>query len=287
MKKHAQRPDNCLFYDESRPLAEQITDWPDVVHFHHAYHGELNKPFVCTEHTNAGGQQQYPKNTIFLSKSHARNHNGQAYVYNGLEWDEYGEPCFKNNKQYVHFLGKAKTRLKNLDGAAWVAKQTDKKMCVLGGRRIQLGKNGYCNLDFNLRFQGMVGGDKKFGLIKNSAALLFPVRWHEPFGLAITESLFLGTPVVGSNFGALPEIIATPEVGQVSDNYQDMLDALHSVESFDRKACHELARDVYNSDKMAQGYMHYYQQVINGEPVHQQAPYAEQSYKQPLPLGGK
>ena len=58
----------------------------------------------------------------------------------------------------------------------------------------------------------MVDASKKKVIIEQSKGLIFPVTWHEPFGLAITESFYFGAPVGGTPYGALPELVS-PEVG--------------------------------------------------------------------------
>ena len=284
MRPHDIRPEGTLYYDKKKSFNEQITDWPDVVHFHCAYLGELDKPFVCTEHANADRAKQYARNTIFISKRNAQNHHSDCYVYNGLDWREYGKPCFEPKGNYLHFLGKATVRHKNLAGAARIAKKANYKLSVLGGNRIEMGKKGYINFDLNLDFKGMVGGENKFNIIRNSRALLFPVRWHEPFGLAITESLFLGTPVIGTPFGSLPEIITEPKMGLLTTDYNEMVDALKNIDSFDRHLCHEMARDVFNADVMATQYQHLYEKVLNGHNLNDNAPYSTSSLLELQPV---
>ena len=58
----------------------------------------------------------------------------------------------------------------------------------------------------------MVGGQVKLDLLQGSRGLIFPVLWHEPFGLAVIESLYFGCPVYATPYGALPEL-APPATG--------------------------------------------------------------------------
>lgn len=44
-------------------------------------------------------------------------------------------------------------------------------------------------------------------LMARSAVLLAPVKWEEPFGLAVAEAQMAGCPVAGYRRGALPEIV--------------------------------------------------------------------------------
>ena len=284
MRKHAVRPPNCVWYDKHKPFSEQIDEWPELVHFHCEYQDELHAPYVCTQHVNADEPRSYGRNSIFISKQHAENHHGECYVYNGLDWDDYGEPNLDKPLDYAHFLGKATARLKNLKGAAYVAKQANRRLYVLGGKRFELSKKGYVNFDRNLRFCGMVGGEEKVELMRNACAQLFPVRWPEPFGLAVIESLYLGTPVIASPFGSLPELLKHEEVGLAIDRYDEMIDALRNVQQFDRKRCHEYARDTYNSAAMARDYQACYERVMNGEALNPAEPYADRNLHEPLPI---
>jgi len=45
---------------------------------------------------------------------------------------------------------------------------------------------------------------------------VLPSMW-EPFGLVMIESLATGTPVVGANSGAIPEVISRPDIGRLFD----------------------------------------------------------------------
>lgn len=58
--------------------------------------------------------------------------------------------------------------------------------------------------------------NNRFRLVKeyqNSKLFLFPLKWEEPFGLTIAESLACGTPVVSYARGSLPEIVEDGKTG--------------------------------------------------------------------------
>lgn len=277
-------PSNARVIDTKLPLEEQIGSWPDIVHFHCPFDGKLNIPYVSTEHGNARGMREYGVNTIFLSQKHAQNHHAECYVYNGLDWQEYGEPKFSAPKDYFHFLGKASWPIKNLSGAIDIARASDVKLNVLGGSRVNFSRQFYCYLDRRLSFEGMVGGERKNQLIKHSQGLIFPVRWHEPFGLAIIESLYLGTPVFSTPYGALPEIISEVETGLLSSDYQELQQAIANVSHFNRNICHEVAVTQFSHHKMAQGYQVCYERVLAGEALNKSAPFSDENLHQLLPV---
>ena len=277
-------PENATVVDKNKTIKEQIGNWPDIVHFHRPFSGDMSVPYICTEHGNAEGKRNYDINTVFLSRKHASNHNADCFVYNGLDWGEYGAPELKRPKDYFHFLGKAIWPLKNLAGAVQLARTADVKMKILGGHRLNFKRQFYFYPDRKLSFEGMIGGEQKNQLIKHSQGLIFPVRWHEPFGLAIIESLYLGTPVFSTPFGSLPEIITEEEIGFLSDDYQSLSEAICNVKKFQRKTCHEYAKERFNNKNMALAYNSCYERVLDGENLNSQAPYSEQSLHQLLSI---
>lgn len=281
----ADLPKNATRFDATKSMREQIGSWPDIVHFHQPFTGELDVPYISTEHGNAEGPRSYGQNTVFLSARHAANHHAECYVHNGLDWTEYGQPHLGKAQNYFHFLGKAKWPIKNLSGAVAVSKQAKAKLHVLGGVRFSLSSRGfYFHPDLHLRFHGMVGGEQKNQLVRQSQGLIFPVRWHEPFGLAIIESLYLGAPVFATPYGAIPEIINRPDIGFLSTSYAELADAVQNIHKYDREACHQYAKNRFDHLTMAASYQQCYDKVIGGAVLNQIAPYSEQSWHQLLPV---
>ena len=265
-------PNNAKIASKKQSIQSQIDDWPDIVHFHRPFNGELHKPYICTEHGNAQKPSVYARNTVFLSRKHADNHGADCFVYNGLDWDEYGTPAFDKPRSYAIFLGKCNAPHKNMMGAINVAKVSKKQIWVLGGNRLNPKRKPPLIMSRHVKFCGMVGGETKNNIIKHAQALVFPVRWHEPFGLAVIESLYLGVPVIATPFGSLPEIINEPRVGLLSDSYATLSASLNDLSHCDRTACHELARDKFSGLQMHIAYQQCYEQVLDGTPLNRGEP---------------
>ncbi|MDH3531585.1 MAG: glycosyltransferase family 4 protein [Gammaproteobacteria bacterium] len=282
--KASSLPPNATVYRRDTPIDAQIGTWPDIVHFHFPYYDELDIPFVCTEHFNNDFERPYPSNTIFLSRKHADLNGADCFVYNGLDWSRYGEPNLTSPADYFHFIGKTRLATKNLRGAIDIAQLAGTKLRVLGGRRLKLGHGSYFYPERHVRFCGEIGGPKKHDIIRNSLGLICPVRWHEPFGLVIIESLFLGAPVFATPYGSLPELIEAPDIGFLSADRQELADAVRRVGEFDRRRCHEVARTKYGADTMAHNYMNCYERVINGEQLNARPPIASGAGLELLPF---
>ena len=256
--------------DTNRPWAEQIPDDVDIAHFQFNPHVELDRPYLVTEHGNARKPKPLPRNTVFLSRNHASRYGSAEYVYNGLDWEAYGPVDFERPRSRYHFLGKAAWSVKNVRGAIKVAKLAGVELDVLGGDRFQFKRGFRFTFSRQIHFHGMVGGEQKNSLLNGSRGLIFPVRWHEPFGLAIIESLYFGCPVFSTPYGSLPELV--PETcGFLSASASEMAEAVRT-NRFDPRACHAHVKQHFSVETMTRNYLTMYQRVLDGETLNAQPP---------------
>ncbi len=253
-----------ISFDSAKSLMEQIPDETDIVHLNFFPSEQITKPYVITMHGNVNDERRFDLNTIFVSANHAQRFGSNVFVHNGLDWDDYQKPSFNITRSSYHFLGNAAWRVKNVRGAINIIHQTkNEKLKVLGGTRLNFNMGFRCTLSPRIKFYGMIGGEKKYTLLNGSKGLLFPVRWHEPFGLAITESLYYGCPIFGTPYGSLPEIVKT-QVGFLSANSKELKYALENENHFSPTICHDYALENFNSKKMTLEYLEKYQAVLNG-----------------------
>jgi len=59
----------------------------------------------------------------------------------------------------------------------------------------------------HVQFMGELSGKDRLTFLQNAFVLLFPIRWHEPFGLVMPEAMACGTPVIATSIGSTPEIV--------------------------------------------------------------------------------
>ncbi len=262
---------NVIYFDNTIALNKQIPDNIDVVHLNSGVNELPTKPYVSTMHGNINVQTKVDKNTIFVSKNHAARYGSDCFVHNGLDPDDYGKPSLKNKKKYIHFLGDAAWRVKNVKGAINVASKAGINLKVIGGKRLNISQGFRLTLNFNTSFCGMIGGKQKNRILDESKGLLFPVRWHEPFGLAITESLYFGCPVFATPYGSLPEIV-NEQVGLLSNKSSELVDALKNIDSYSPTKCYEYVMEHFTSKQMAASYLKKYETVLNGHNLNQENP---------------
>ena len=264
-------------FDKNKKIMQQIPKKIDIIHFHSTPQEFIPVPYVVTIHGNGSLNEEFDINSIFVSKDHAKRHKAKSFVYNGFDWSHYGQPRLDNKRTYFHFFGKAAWRVKNLKGAIQVILNTPKeKLKVLGGHRINFNMGFRITVSPRIYFYGMVGDKKKIELLQGSKGLLFPVLWSEPMGLAIVESLYMGCPVFGTPYGSLPELINS-DIGFLSNNHEELVEAILNSDNYNRDACHEYARDNFNSKIMAEKYLEKYELVLNGHQLNEKKPKLIQS----------
>jgi glycosyltransferase involved in cell wall biosynthesis len=254
------------------PLESQIPDDIDLIHFQYPPDFEPPKPYVVTNHGNRNDNSPFPLNTVFVSKNHAERYGSSCFVYNGLNWDDYGKPDLTNQRKNFHFLGNAAWRVKNVKGAIKTVLRIPKEhLDVLGGNRLNLKMGLRFTPQLRIHFHGMVGGEKKYSYLRNSKGLIFPVLWHEPFGLAIIESLYFGCPVFATPYGSLQELVPD-RVGFLSNSSVELAENMKNADAFSKKQCHEWAAENFNANHMTNAYMALYEKVLNGDNLNSLAP---------------
>lgn len=265
-------------YDLTKTVEEQTPEDVDLVHFFYAFHESHSKPSVYTLEGNMGFGTTLPLNTIFVSRNHAERYGSSVFVHNGLDFDDYGEPGLANKRTYYHFLAKAAWRVKNLRGAIDIINAAGEKLVVAGGTRLNFKMGFRFTPYWNIRFRGMLGGEEKNEVLRHSKGLLFPVLWHEPFGIAITESLYFGCPVFGTPYGSLPELV-TEDVGFLSASKAELIEAIKS-KTFRPEACHEYAVKNFSAASMTTKYLQLYERALSGENLNPTHPTLQEEQKE-------
>ena len=118
------------------------------------------------------------------------------------------------------------------------------------------------NLNGNVTWRENVEGRDKAELLARAKALLFPIQWEEPFGLAMVEAMVSGTPVIASRRGAAPEIVEPGVTGFLADDVDGMVEAYGRLGEIDLARCAEEAARRFGPKQMADGYLDMYRRAI-------------------------
>jgi glycosyltransferase involved in cell wall biosynthesis len=113
-----------------------------------------------------------------------------------------------------------------------------------------------------ITYVGNMVGKRKMTFISEAKALLFPIDWDEPFGMAVIEALACGTPVIAMNRGAMPEIIQHGYNGFLANNEQEFAEYMRRVDEINPEDCRQSVEEFFSADAMAKAYVERYKEAI-------------------------
>ncbi|MDB5364296.1 MAG: glycosyl transferase family 1 [Rhodospirillales bacterium] len=116
-------------------------------------------------------------------------------------------------------------------------------------------------LDARRRYLGPAGVTTKRRLLAAARCLLITSEAEETSSLVAMEALAAGTPVVALRRGALPEIVQHGRTGLVADRLDELVEALHRIETIDGDTCRAEARARFGADRMVRDYLGLYAQL--------------------------
>ena len=231
------RHDIAAHFNALQDLVTECNDY-DIIHFHTdilhlPFLSRINVPSVTTIHTqpnknDARGFYSRFSNHPFVAlsdsqRAHVPDINWNSTVYNGVDFKKLSSSFRKEG--YLAYLGRI-----NPDKGVDVAVRT----AIAAGQKLLIGGKIDANhVDFFereivpfldhplIQFVGEVTEGDKARFLSGADALLFPIRWPEPFGLVMIEAMACGTPVVAFNAGSVPEIIDNHITGEIVDSEKD------------------------------------------------------------------
>ncbi|MQW88772.1 glycosyltransferase family 4 protein [Sinorhizobium saheli] len=116
----------------------------------------------------------------------------------------------------------------------------------------------------NVEFIGEIDERQKAEFLGNALALLFPIDWPEPFGLAMIEAMACGTPVVAFRCGSVPEVIDHGVSGFVVDSMEEALKAVEDIGRIDRRSVRATFERRFTARRMANDYLDIYHGLEGG-----------------------
>jgi glycosyltransferase involved in cell wall biosynthesis len=114
-----------------------------------------------------------------------------------------------------------------------------------------------------VEYLGSVGSDQRAAVLGGALALLHLIRFDEPFGLSMIESMACGTPVIAFNRGSIPEIIRNGETGFIVENIKGAASAVADIGEIDRNTCRADVETRFCSERMARDYIRVYRQILS------------------------
>jgi glycosyltransferase involved in cell wall biosynthesis len=164
------------------------------------------------------------------------------------------------------FLGRVE-EIKGPHLAIEIAKRSGRHLIIAGNvpddKRAWVEAHVFPHVDGErIRYIGAVDDMQKNELLGKAAAILMPILWDEPFGIVMAEAMACGTPVLGLNRGAVPEVVENGVTGFVHDSIDDLVDAVGQLSRIDRAACRARAKRLYSQDAVVDRYISVYEERV-------------------------
>lgn len=107
--------------------------------------------------------------------------------------------------------------------------------------------------------------EEKRYLYAKCKAYLFPVQYHESFGIVVAEAMACGTPCIVSNRGSMPEIIDNGLNGFVCQDLEHYENAIKTIDYIKPETCRIIANSKFNMIRVATDYVEVYKCAIRGD----------------------
>lgn len=250
------------------------------------------KPVVFTHHDPFNFMVRYksvfPKysqlNWLSLSLAQRKtmpiDTNWVDNIYHGLNPNDFAAFTDDDDRDYVAFLGRI-VEPKGLHlaiNAINIYNETAKKplkLKIAGKHYSDTAKDNYWQqqilpkLNDNIEYVGFIADTKlKNEFLGRAKALIVPSIFDEPFGMVMIESLASGTPIIGLDSGAIPEIINGNNGILVKksalDNQTEQLlsQSFKEIDKIDRLACRNDFEARFTLDQMCQNHAKAYRKLI-------------------------
>jgi glycosyltransferase involved in cell wall biosynthesis len=109
-------------------------------------------------------------------------------------------------------------------------------------------------LSSDIELHENVTHQEKVDMLGRACAMIFPIRWPEPFGLVMVEAMACGTPVVTTNWGAAPELVDDGVTGFRRDRDDDLVEAVGLARTLSSAACRQRVEELFSAQAMVRGY---------------------------------
>lgn len=197
--------------------------------------------------------------------NHLRDRSRFAVVYNFTMVD-YFTPLENPPKEHLMFLGRIED-IKGTKECIEVALATNNKLIIAGN--IQPGHEAYFDAYIKpylsnplIEYIGPVNDDQKRYYLQRAKALLFPIKWEEPFGMVMAEAMSCGTPVVAFRRGSVSEIIKHSDTGFIVANVNEMIKSVEQIHNIDRIKVRQDCVNRFSLEVIAQQYLYLFEKIL-------------------------
>ena len=207
--------------------------------------------------------------------------NWVANIYHGLDLNIF-KPVENPTNDYIAYLGRI-IEPKGVHLAIEAVREynmtakTPLKLKIAGKHYSDATKDTYWQkvitpqLDTMIEYVGFIKDDvTKNEFLGNAKALIMPSIFDEPFGMVMIESLACGTPIIGLDSGAIPEVINHMNGLIITKNIENnetirlLSMAIDNISSIKRQDCRADFDARFSATRMCQEYLLLYEKCSRG-----------------------
>ncbi len=184
-------------------------------------------------------------------------------IHHGIDLAKYELRTEK--QQYLSFIGRI-APIKGTHLAVEIAKRAEIPLKIAG--EIQPTYRDYFDAKIKpeidgkfIEYVGRADLAAKNELLGNSMAMLFPIKWDEPFGLVMVEAMACGTPVLALRAGSVPEVVKEGVSGHVSRRIDDLVKRARDLR-LDPAQVRQYAEVNFSQQRMAREYRALYSRIL-------------------------
>lgn len=214
------------------------------------------------------------------------NINCIDYIYHGLDLSDF--TYSETPQKHMSFLGRY-IEAKGVIEAISVAQQLKIPLQLASSKNYQTTDyyKKYIQPNLNTDYieeLDFLGHKARSEFLGKAKLTLLPIKWSEPFGMTIIESMACGTPVIAFAQGSIPEIIKDGETGFIVNSsdrdirgdwiikktgIEGLTEAVKKIYAMPqneyqnmRRSCRKHVEDKFTVEKMVDGYERVYQKIL-------------------------
>ena len=240
-------------------LSDHYTDLPVVTTIHGELVGELRDIY-----------ERVATKVSVIAVSHAQRRPAPQLriarvIHHGIDASDF--PIGQGEGGYLLFLGRLSPD-KGAGRAIDVARKADVPL-LLAGKMREPWERDYFEarvapfLSEQIQYLGEVGHERKLELLAGARALVFPIRWNEPFGLVMLEAEACGTPVLAFPEGAAPEVVDHGRTGFLCQDEAEMAEMVPKLGELDRAACRAAVEGYFSTERMVNEHVELYEELLS------------------------
>ena len=256
---------------------QELTKTPTLHTFHNPlYTSSITAPEKLPARLKMFGLHKKTSYGCFISKSQRDlcpvkfPPKLSSVVYNGIDIAH----LKFNEKPKDYFVWIARIDpYKGIENAIEAAERTGVKLLLAG--RLDPARKDYFKekikprLSKKIQYIGEITQKELPDFYGNAIACLYPIEWHEPFGLIMTESMACGTPVIAFAQGSVPEVVKDGYSGFVvpmlnkkkEKNIEGIVKSIKKIEQIKRADCRKWVEQNFTYQKMTDRYEKLYYQL--------------------------